>query len=63
MQTQVARIDLATIPAPSAADPAPLATMINNATVKAGLPLVSTFVYQNPSDGQANLILVFQSAS
>jgi hypothetical protein len=57
MQTKVSRIDLTNIPAPTAEDPSPLATLINNATVKAGLPLVSTFVYQT------DLLLVFQKAN
>jgi hypothetical protein len=54
MQTKLVRIDLTNIPAPTTANPNPLEALINSASVNAGLPLVSTFVYGT------DLVLVFQ---
>jgi hypothetical protein len=60
MQTKLVRIDLTTIPAPTAGNPVPLEAMINSASANqsaSGLKLVSSFVFGN------DLLLIFQKQS
>jgi hypothetical protein len=57
MQTKLIRIDMSTLPAPTATTPNPLENLINNASTdqnNAGFKLITSFVVG------ANLMLIFQ---